>query len=277
MKILITGHKGFIGQNLAVHLVNQGHEVEGWEYHPGVIPNPEGFDWVVHLGAISSTTFIDVDQIMEQNFENSVRLVQACDMMGVNFQYASSASVYGPTTHFTEDGPLQPQSPYAWSKYLFDRFINQFIDEFEITIQGFRYFNVYGPMEDHKGDQASPYTKFIKQAKENGLITLFENSDQYKRDFVCVEDVCQVHEKMFNSKSKGIFNVGTGKATSFDTVGRSIAKRYSADIRYIPMPDNLKAQYQKYTCANLDKLNSVIDITWTSIEDYINGKRSNKT
>jgi ADP-L-glycero-D-manno-heptose 6-epimerase len=113
--------------------------------------------------------------------------------------------------------------------------------------------------------------------KENGLITLFENSDQYKRDFVCVDDVCQVHEKMFNSKSKGIFNVGTGEATSFDTVGRSIAKRYSADIRYIPMPDNLKAQYQKYTCANLDKLNSVIDITWTSIEDYINGKRNNKT
>jgi ADP-L-glycero-D-manno-heptose 6-epimerase len=270
MKILVTGYKGFIGSNLAIYLQNQGHEVEGWEWQPGIIPDPSSYDWVIHLGAISSTTFTDVDQIMEQNFEYSVRLLQVCDTMGVNFQYASSASVYGPTEHFTEDGQLLPQSPYAWSKYLFDRFVNQYKDEFSILVQGFRYFNVYGPGETHKGDQASPYTKFTQQAKENGIIKLFENSKQYKRDFVCVEDLCRLHEKMFEVDQSGIFNAGTGRAVSFDTVGRTIAKKYNADIEYIPMPDTLKGQYQKYTCANLEKLNSVVDMSWTSIEDYIN-------
>jgi len=271
MKILVTGHKGFIGSNIALYLLNQGHEVEGWEWQPGIIPSTEDYDWCIHTGAISSTTYTDVDQILEQNFEFSVRLAQVCENFGTNLQYASSASVYGPTEHFTEDGALLPQSPYAWSKYLFDRFINQFKDEFEITIQGFRYFNVYGAGEEHKGDQASPYTKFTKQAKENGVIKLFEDSDQYRRDFVSVDDICRLHEKMFSVNKTDIFNAGTGVATSFDTVGRTIAKKYSADIEYIPMPGELKNQYQTYTCADLTKLNSVVDINWTTIEDYING------
>jgi len=272
MKILVTGHNGFIGSNLTAYLTSKGHSVEGWEWQPNVVPSPENFDWVIHLGAISSTTFTDVEQILEQNFEFSMRLLQLCENYNTNFQYASSASVYGPTTHFTEDGAALPQSPYAWSKYLFDRYVNQFADQFDIVIQGFRYFNVYGPGEEHKGDQASPYTKFIKQATENGVIKLFENSDQYCRDFVCVEDVCAVHEKMFAVDKSGIFNVGTGTATSFETVGRAVAKKYRADLQYISMPENLRSQYQTYTCANLDKINSVIDVKWTSIEDYINGK-----
>ena len=271
MKILVTGHKGFIGSNIALYLMSKGHEVEGWEYMPNVIPSTEGYDWCIHTGAISSTTYTDVNQILEQNFEFSVRLAQVCENFGTNLQYASSASVYGPTTHFTEDGPLLPQSPYAWSKYLFDRFINQFIDEFNIKIQGFRYFNVYGTGEEHKGDQASPYTKFTRQAKENSVVKLFEGSKDFKRDFVCVEDICCLQEKMFDVDAKGIFNVGTGVAESFDTVGKAIAKKYGADIEYIPMPENLKGQYQAYTCANLEKLNSVVDMQWTTIEDYING------
>ena len=270
MKILVTGYKGFIGSNLALYLQNQGHEVEGWEWQPGIIPDPSSYDWVIHLGAISSTTFTDVDQIMDQNFEYSVRLLQVCDTMGVNFQYASSASVYGPTDHFTEDGHLLPQSPYAWSKYLFDRFVNQYVDEFSILVQGFRYFNVYGPGEEHKGDQASPYTKFIKQAKENGIIKLFKDSDKYKRDFVCVEDVCKVHEKMLGVDKSSIYNVGTGDAVSFEEVARTIAKKYSADIEYIEFPENLKGQYQSYTCANMEKLNSEISMKWINIKDYIN-------
>ena len=272
MKILVTGHKGFIGSNIALYLQSQGHEVEGWEWIPGVIPSTEDYDWCIHTGAISSTTYDDVDQILEQNFEFSVRLAQVCENFGTNLQYASSASVYGPTTHFTEDGKLLPQSPYAWSKYLFDRFLGQFQDEFEITIQGFRYFNVYGANgESHKGNMASPYTKFTKQATEDGVIRLFENSDNYKRDFVCVEDLCKLHEKMFNVNQSGIFNAGTGTATSFETVAQAIAKKHNAVIEYIPMPDGLKGQYQEYTCANLDKLNSIVDMQWTSIEDYING------
>lgn len=272
MKILVTGHKGFIGSHIAHYLISKGHEVEGWEYMPGIIPSTEDYDWCIHTGAISSTTYADVDQILEQNFEFSVRLAQVCENFGTNLQYASSASVYGPTTHFVEDGQLLPQSPYAWSKYLFDRFINQFKDDFKINIQGFRYFNVYGPGEDHKGDQASPYTKFIKQAKETGVVKLFDGSKDFKRDFVCVEDICCLHEKMFNVNNNGIYNVGTGVAESFETVGRTIAKKYNANLEYIPMPENLKSQYQSYTCANLNKLNSVTSIQWKNIEDYINGK-----
>jgi len=135
MKILVTGHKGFIGSNLALYLQSQGHEVEGWEYIPNTIPDPSSYDWVIHLGANSSTTETNVEEIMETNFEFSVRLAQACDMMGVNLQYASSASVYGPERHFIEEGPLQPKSAYAWTKYLFDRFVNQLKDDFSIKIQ----------------------------------------------------------------------------------------------------------------------------------------------
>jgi len=274
MRILVTGHHGFIGQNLVAHLLQQGHAVEGWEYKQSAFPPVERYDQVIHLGAISYTTYTDVDQILEQNFEFSKRLINECNQLGVDFQYASSASVYGTTTtHFNEDDKLQPQSPYAWSKYLFDRYVIQHINEFNINIKGFRYFNVYGPGEDHKGDQASPYTKFTKQAKDNKFITLFNNSDLYKRDFVCVEDVCQVHSLMLNSNAQGIFNVGTGTAISFETVARAIAEKHNAIIKYVPMPDNLKQQYQSYTCANLSKINTTIDMNWTSIEDYINDSK----
>ena len=97
-----------------------------------------------------------------------------------------------------------------------------------------------------------------------------QNSEKYKRDFVCVEDICKLQEKMFDVDAKGIFNVGTGRPVSFQTVGSAIANKYNADIRYVSIPDNIKGQYQKYTCANLDKLNSVVDMKWKSIEDYIN-------
>jgi ADP-L-glycero-D-manno-heptose 6-epimerase len=270
MKILVTGHEGFIGKNVASYLQHQGHDVEGWEWQPGILPSTEDYDWCIHLGAISSTTYTDVNQILEQNFEFSVRLAQICENFGTNFQYASSASVYGPTTHFTENGPLQPKSPYAWTKYLFDRFVNQHINEFQIIVQGFRYFNVYGPGEDHKGDQASPYTKFTNQAKETGVIKLFENSNNYKRDFICVDDICKVHNLMLEQDVSGVYNIGTGVPESFEEVANSIANKYNAKVEYITMPENLKGQYQDYTCANTKKLTNIIDIDFKNIKDYIN-------
>lgn len=269
MKILVTGHKGFIGSNLATHLVNQGHDVEGWEYIPNAIPDPSGYNTVIHLGAISSTTFTDVDQIMEQNFEFSMRMLQACDMMGVNLQYASSASVYGPYKEFSEESPLLPQSPYAWSKYLFDRFVKTHLEDFQIRVQGFRYFNVYGRGEGHKGNMMSPISKFTNQAIKTGVIKLFENSENYLRDFVSVDDICLLHEKMLTIDSPGIFNVGTGNAVSFQQVAEIIAKKYNAKIEYIPMPENLKGQYQDYTCADLTKLSKCVDMKWMSVEEWI--------
>ena len=251
MKILITGHKGFIGQNMTNALKNK-HELSFYEWGDEP-PELEGLDWVIHLGAVTSTTETDVDKVMRQNHDFSCVMLMACQVAGVNLQYSSSASVYGPTLNFNEDAPVSPQSPYAWSKYLFDRHVK--INRFDkIIVQGFRYFNVYGPHEDHKGDQASPYHKFEKQAKETGVIKLFDGSENFKRDFVPVETVIDVHEKFLNVKESGVWNVGTGRTTSFEDVAKNIADKYNAKIEYIPMPENIRAQYQTYTCADVTKL-----------------------
>jgi ADP-L-glycero-D-manno-heptose 6-epimerase len=251
MKILITGYKGFIGQNMTNALKDE-HELSFYELGD---PEPtfENLDWVVHLGAITSTTERNVEKVMKYNHDFSCIMLITCQQYGVNLQYASSASVYGLNTSFKETDPVDPRSPYAWSKYLFDRSVlsQQFND---IRVQGFRYFNVYGPHEDHKGDQASPYHKFEKQAKETGVIKLFKNSDLYSRDFVPVETVVDVHKTFFNVNESGIWNVGTGQVSSFLDVAQSIAMKYNAKIEYIPMPDNVKSQYQSYTRADVTKL-----------------------
>lgn len=250
MKILVTGHKGFIGQNMLRALSEHAVTTYEWgEPKPTVI----GLDWVIHLGAISSTTETDVDKVMRQNYDFSRWLLLECAYHEVNLQYASSASVYGLNLDFSEDAPVNPMSPYAWSKYLFDRYVTAHTWS-GIQVQGFRYFNVYGPHEDHKGKQASPQHQFTKQAQETGVIKLFENSHNYRRDFVPVETVVDVHKTFFNVAESGIWNVGTGQPKSFDQVGRQIADQYDADITYIPMPPAIKNQYQTYTCADITKL-----------------------
>jgi len=250
MKILITGHRGFIGQNM-VNALKDDHELSFYEWGDQP-PEFEGLDWCIHLGAISSTNEKNVEKVMRQNHDFSCMLLVACQINKVNLQYASSASVYGMGTNFCEDGDLSPQSPYAWSKYLFDRHVKS--QKFEnIIVQGFRYFNVYGPHEDHK-DQPSPHHKFTKQAETTGVIKLFEGSENFKRDFVSVHEVINVHKKFFDVKETGIWNVGTGKPQSFQHIAETIAEGMEAKIEYIPMPDDIRSQYQKYTCADLTKL-----------------------
>ena len=139
-----------------------------------------------------------------------------------------------------------------------------------INIQGFRYFNVYGPHELHKGSQASPITKLNKQAMLDESVMLFQDSEKYLRDFVYVGDLCKVHEQMMNQDVSGIFNVGTGQAVAFQTVGEIIAKKHNVSINYIPMPNGLQGSYQEFTQANLEKLSQYVDIEWTKVEDYIN-------
>jgi ADP-L-glycero-D-manno-heptose 6-epimerase len=254
MKILVTGYRGFIGQNMINALT--GHDLACYEWGDA-LPKVDRFNQVIHLGAISSTTERDIEKVMQQNFDFSCWLLNECEEASVNFQYSSSASVYGLNTDFREDAPKNPLSPYAWSKYLFDRHVES--RKWYTRVQGFRYFNVYGAHEDHKGNQASPYYQFTQQAKDNGVIKLFENSENYLRDFVPVEVVVDTHKQFFNVTESGIWNVGTGQAKSFQQVGEEVAAKFNARIEYIPMPAALVSQYQTYTQADLTKLNRTLN------------------
>lgn len=271
MKILVTGYKGFIGSHVYNSLIADGHDVVGYDYDEsyGCLPYVKGFDTVIHLGAISSTTEMDVPKIFTHNYDFSIKLYRECDAYEVGFQYASSASVYGDTTTFKEDGDTRPLNPYAWTKFMFDKYVTEIDPSSRIDVQGFRYFNVYGTNEEHKGDQASVFTKFQHQAKKDGKITLFKDSDQFKRDFVCVDDIVNVHKQMLWKHVSGVYNVGTGTATSFQRIGELFSKKLNVDIDYIDMPDNLKNQYQKYTKADNTKLNNTIDIKWTTPKQWI--------
>ena len=257
MKILITGYKGFIGQNMVKALAD--HELSFYE--PGEsLPQVAGLDWVVHLGAITSTTETNVELIMRHNYDFSRWIANECKTHGVNLQYSSSASVYGLNRNFNESAPLSPLNPYAYSKFLFDRYVANMVGPWPILVQGFRYFNVYGPHEDHKGDQASPFHKFEKQAMETGVVKLFEGSENYMRDFVHVDRVCDVHRRFLKIQETGIWNVGTGKPISFKMVAKIQSLKHNATIEYIPMPENLKNQYQTYTCADLELLKRYIPV-----------------
>lgn len=246
MKILVTGHKGFIGSNMIERLNALGHAVTGFEWgenFPGY-----DFDTVMHFGAISSTNEKDVNKVMTQNYEFSIWLVETCNRHGINLQYSSSASVYGLGDNFSENASVDPRNPYAWSKYLFERYVSS--KKFAITVQGFRYFNVYGPGESHKS-QPSPFELFSRQS----TITLFKGSEYIKRDFVPVEKVLQTHIEFLKVKESGIWNVGSGKARPF----LEVAKLFNKPIQYIDIPEELKSSYQKYTCADLTKLNETIN------------------
>lgn len=244
MNILITGHKGFIGQNM-VHALQGPHHLRLYEWgdrHPSL----EGLDWVIHLGALTSTTETNVERVLCHNLEYSQWLLGECVKHGVNLQWASSASVYGLGQDFRESAPVDPRTPYAWSKYLFERHITQ-QGSLPILVQGFRYFNVYGPHEDHKGDQASPHHRFGLQAREQGFIEVFRGSENYVRDFVPVSQVIRTHQQFWRVPLSGVWNVGTGNPQSF----RAVAEQYGVPIVEIPMPGHLRNSYQEYTCADM--------------------------
>lgn len=251
MHILVTGHRGFIGQNMVKALAPE-HRVTGYEW--GDAPySLDGVDQVIHLGGISSTTCTDEQALKDKNYDFTVDLVEQCVQRNIPIQIASSASVYGTqNTTFLETDPVDPQTPYAKSKAAVEAFCGGL--ETSSPVQLFRYFNVYGPHEDHKGDQASPQHKFTKQAKQTGRICLFEGSQEFRRDFISVEQVVLIHKKFFHVNESGIWNVGNGIAISFYEVALGICP----NIEWIPMPENLKSGYQKYTQANLTKLNQIL-------------------
>jgi ADP-L-glycero-D-manno-heptose 6-epimerase len=258
MKLLITGSKGFIGQNLTKFLVD--HEITKFDITDKYIRpkslSLKNYDWVIHLGAISSTTETNVEKIMDYNVSWPIELFEECIDQNVNFQWSSSASVYGKATTFKETQSLQPVNLYARSKMLLENYITS--RNAPIVWQGFRYFNVYGDYEEHKGNQASPFYQFTMQAKNTGKIKLFTGSKNFKRDFIPVTKVCEYHEKFLECEKSGIFNIGTGTTKSFLDIATEIANKYNVDIEYIDMPENLKSHYQEYTCADMSYTNFII-------------------
>jgi ADP-L-glycero-D-manno-heptose 6-epimerase len=232
------------------------HDVVCWEW--GDKPfDIRGSDWVIHIGAISSTAESDVERVMIQNYDFSARLLDQCIQHGINLQYSSSASVYGLRGDFRESAPPDPRNAYSWSKYLFERYANvrqTDANKQGIRIQGFRYFNVYGDGEEHKGTQASPFCQFRRQAQEHGVIRVFEHSEKYRRDFVPVETVVDYHLRFLSAPVSGVFNIGTGHTQSF----LDIARKYGRPIQEIAMPENLRASYQTYTCADMTR-------TWAAL------------
>jgi ADP-L-glycero-D-manno-heptose 6-epimerase len=173
-------------------------------------------------------------------------------------KFASSASVYGNTL-----GTINPLNHYAITKLQIDYFIQDNIDKFS-SIQSFRYFNVYGQGEDHKGDQASPISKFTKQIKETGKLKLFEGSDKFLRDFICVDDVVDI--VMNSNVPSGIYDLGTGEPISFQEVAELVTKKEGGEIELIPFPEHLKGKYQDYTKANMQWIDKY---KFTTVEEYL--------
>jgi ADP-L-glycero-D-manno-heptose 6-epimerase len=261
MKILLTGSRGFIGINFANFLKSQDIYLQEFDIIDDTKIQPVDldinfYDWVIHLGAVSSTTETNVKKVLDLNLTWAAELFEQCIKHNVNFQWASSASVYGKRTK--DQGPFKltdtcnPANLYAMSKYLLEQYIIKRNPE-NIIYQGFRYFNVYGLHEEHKKSQASPYTQFRLQAEKNNQINLFAGSENFYRDFIAVEQLIEYQYKMLNHGKSGIFNVGTGNPKSFLEVAHEIVSKYNASINVIDFPEHLKPHYQEYTCADMEQ------------------------
>jgi ADP-L-glycero-D-manno-heptose 6-epimerase len=217
---------------------------------------------------------------MENNYRYSLEILNHCQNEEVPFLYASSASVYGGGGVFKESREHEsPLNVYAYSKFLFDQVVRRRWATRNAQIVGFRYFNVYGRREQHKGRMASVAYHFFNQYRADGYVRLFEGCDGYAnggqlRDFVSIEDVVKVNMFFLDHPGKsGIFNLGTGKAQSFNDVAVATINTLRAAkgdgaltleqmqqqqiIRYIPFPEQLKGKYQSYTQADMSALREI--------------------
>jgi ADP-L-glycero-D-manno-heptose 6-epimerase len=221
----------------------------------------EKIEAIFHQGACSDTMETDEGYIMRNNYEYSKSLLNFCLEQGIRFIYASSASVYGNGENGfkEEDFCKSPLNLYALSKSRFDDYVLQ-IKKPETQIVGLRYFNVYGPQENHKRRMASVIYHFYNQIMSEGKIKIFEGSDNFRRDFVSVDDVTKINLRFFeNPEWNGIFNCGTGKARSFLELARNVQRLYGEEvtIESVPFPEALKGKYQKFTQADLTHLREI--------------------
>ena len=228
---------------------------------------------VLHQGACSDTMELDGRYMMANNYRYSKTLLDWCQDAEVPLLYASSASVYGAGAEFREERSCErPLNVYGYSKFLFDQLVRRALPGRSAQIAGFRYFNVYGPNEAHKGRMASVAFHAFRQLLSSGKVQLFEGSAGYgngeqRRDFVHVDDVVEVNLWFLEHRNvSGIFNCGTGRAQTFNQLaaaavnavqGTELTARELASrglIEYIPFPPGLKERYQSFTEADLGRL-----------------------
>lgn len=297
--IIVTGGAGFIGSNLVAGLEDRGFrdivvcDVLGsddkWRnlakreirdvVHPSRLfdylnNHAHEIEIIYHMGAISSTTETDADLIVDTNFVLSRRLWKWCANHGKRLVYASSAATYGDgTQEFSDDDSvtglsrLKPLNAYGWSKHLFDRRIARAVtDGLEPAPPqwaGLKFFNVYGPNENHKGEQMSVVCKLYPQIMAGAAARLFKSHHpDFKdggqlRDFVWVGDCVDVMLWLYDNPGvNGIFNVGSSKARSFKDLAEAAFKAAgrAPKITYVDMPENLRGKYQYFTQADMAKL-----------------------
>ncbi len=248
---------------------------------------------VLHQGACSDTLETDAGYMMANNYRYSVELLAHCQDNDVPMLYASSASVYGGGRTFREERAFEaPLNVYGYSKFLFDEHVRRMLPERTAQVAGFRYFNVYGPREQHKGRMASVVHHFTAQFHAAARVRLFEGSGGYaageqQRDFVSVDDVVAVNlDFLAHPERAGIFNLGTGRARSFNDVAAAVvnalrghvdsAVRTAAElveegaIEYVPFPGDLAGKYQSFTQADLARLRGAgYHAPMSSVEDGV--------
>lgn len=295
--IVITGAAGFIASNLVRALLKNSitdlllvDHFPADKYSPksdniadfAAIPKmdrdqfPEWFtehadevSFVFHLGARTDTTEFDFRVLDSLNLAYSMTLWEICTVKQIPFLYASSAATYGLGEFGFDDDEakipqLQPLNPYGLSKQLFDAQViaQQSTPPFWA---GLKFFNVYGPYESHKGRMASVVYHAFNQIKETGKLKLFQshnakyNDGEQLRDFIYVDDVVNICLYMYHHRpASAIYNVGTGKARSFNDLGKAVFKAMgeAENIEYIPIPEDIRDKYQYFTEATVTKLKS---------------------
>ena len=302
--IVVTGGAGFIGTNLVRELIKLNKEVlivEELDKYSSKFKNIESLqivdcighdaflkdldngkyinkiDYIFHLGACSKTTEPDRGYVMEVNLNYSKKILNYSANNGIDMVYASSASVYGGGSTFKEDPAYESSlNHYSESKLLFDKYVRENFDKINSQIVGIRYFNVYGPYEQHKGVMSSVIYHFYNQFKNHGMLKLFKGSHGYangeqRRDFVYVKDTIDIKIWFMNNDASGIFNVATGKSRSFNDVANSVIDFFkSGHIEYIEFPDGLEKQYQAFTEADMTNLYTTgFDGKPTELEDGV--------
>jgi ADP-L-glycero-D-manno-heptose 6-epimerase len=295
----VTGGAGFIGSNIVAKLAEDrtldvvvcdrlhGADLGKWKniakHAIGDFVAPEAmFDWlekrwrdiemVVHMAAISSTTEPDADKIVHSNFTLSRDLFRWCADRQRRFVYASSAATYGDGANGFEDdngyealAALRPLNTYGWSKALFDLFaMRQALRDYAPPQWvGLKFFNVYGPNEEHKHSMKSVASQIWPHVRDGHGVQLFKSyradvpDGGQKRDFVYVRDVADITEWLtLNPQVNGIFNLGSGESRSFEDMARAVfaAAGKTAQIDYTPMPPAIRDKYQYFTEARMDRL-----------------------